>query len=267
MKDNMNKYGLLGRTNNQMTLLLNRIERQLGLSVLPLPDGLKKDDWAAIISEDTLPTWSQYFPYKITEIIYPEWEKDGWLFIDKNLPEGTRILGIQDVAWEAYRSRSDGSYDAYGIMRYAVDYMSREYALDDVFMTQAGTDLISIFSAGLSCYIEYLPPNKCKLVSVNGNRISRFNPFPLNIFIEHVSLATISPTMMESFTKLAKCDVATAIYQVLKYYDNMDTTFSTLSLQLDTLQEWANKRDDVIRELDEAHLTTANADQPLIMTV
>ena len=267
MKDSMNKYGLLGRNNNQMTLLLNRIERQLGLSVLPLPDGLKKDDWAAIIMEDTLPTWSQYFPNKVTEVIYPEWEKDGWLFIDKNLPEGTRILGIRDVSWESYRSRADGSYDSFGIMRYAVDFMSREYSLDDVAMTQMGTDLISIFSAGLSCYIEYLAPNKCKLVSVNGNRISRFNPFPLDILIEHVSLMTISPTMMETFTKLAKADVATAIYQVLKYYDNMDTVYASLSLQLDSLADWSNRRDDIIREIDEAHVTTANEGQPLIMTV
>ena len=37
MRDNMNKYGMLGKNNNQMTVLLNRIERQLGLSVMPLP--------------------------------------------------------------------------------------------------------------------------------------------------------------------------------------------------------------------------------------
>ena len=40
-QDNMNKYGLIGNTANQMTLLVNRIERRLGASVLPLPDGLK----------------------------------------------------------------------------------------------------------------------------------------------------------------------------------------------------------------------------------
>ena len=55
-----NKYGMVGHNNNQMTIILNRIERQLGLSVLPLPDGLKKDDWARIIIEDTIPVFSQY---------------------------------------------------------------------------------------------------------------------------------------------------------------------------------------------------------------
>ena len=72
---------------------------------------------------------------------------------------------------------------------------------------------------------------------------------------------------METFIKLAKCDVALAIWNVLKYYDNMDTSYATLALQLDTLQENANARSDVIRELEEAHVTTANEHQPIMMTV
>ena len=72
---------------------------------------------------------------------------------------------------------------------------------------------------------------------------------------------------METFIKLAKCDIALAIWNVLKYYDNMDTSYATLALQLDTLQENANARSDVIRELEEAHVTTANEHQPIMMTV
>ena len=55
--------------------------------------------------------------------------------------------------------------------------------------------------------------------------------------------------------------------QVLKYYDNMDFAMGSLALQLDTLQDWASRRDDIIRELDEAHVSTANDAYPLIMTV
>ena len=39
---------------NRMTKVLNKIERRLGLSMLPLPDKLSKDKWAEIIEEDTL---------------------------------------------------------------------------------------------------------------------------------------------------------------------------------------------------------------------
>ena len=78
---------------------------------------------------------------------------------------------------------------------------------------------------------------------------------------------TISPTMMETFEQLAQADIATYLYQQLKYYDNQDTVYMQLDLKLETLQEWMNKRDDIVRQLDEAHTTTANDGASLIMTV
>ena len=259
-----NKYGMIGSNNNQMTLLLNRIERQLGLSVLPLPDGLKKDDWARIIVEDTIPVFSSYFPYEIITLVDPRESKDGYAFIDKDLPEGTRILGVRDISWESYRS--DPRVDRFGVQMYSLDWMSRAYACDDIALTATGNDLMSLFNLGI--YIEFLYPNKIKLVSVNGFPISQYRPFPIKLLIEHLpNLSSLSPTMMETFMKLAKADIAIAIWNVLKYYDNMDTAYATLALQLDTLQEVANSRSDVIRELDEAHVSTANEHSPMIMCV
>lgn len=263
MLDSMNKYGMLGKNNNQMTVLLNRIERQLGLSVLPLPEGLKKDDWAKIIMEDTIPVFSQYFPYEITTVVNPNPSKDGWFFIDQNLPEGTRILGVKDIDWQSYRV--DPRFDRYGINFQTYDFISRDYGVDDVAFSQVAADFMSLFNLGI--YIEFEYPNKIKLVSVNGSPVSQYRPFPLKILIEHPGLHTLSPTYMETFTKLAKADIATAIWGVMKYYDNMDTAYATLSLQLDVVQEWANKREDIIRELDEAHVTTANEHSSLIMTI
>ena len=78
---------------------------------------------------------------------------------------------------------------------------------------------------------------------------------------------TISPTMMETFEKLAQSDVATMLYQQLKFYDGAETVFANLDLKLDDLRNWAEKREDIIRELDEAHVSTANEFSSLIMTV
>lgn len=266
MKEGLNKYGYLGRTNNQMTILLNRIQRQLGLSVLPLPDGLKKDDWANIIVEDTIPVFSAYIPHTITEVIYPEDEKDGWFYIDRNLPEGTRILGVGDIDWASFSAGQ--RFEKFGIVRYAMDYLNYSNAIDDISVQIGGTDFLSLFSSGLGVYVEWEDPNKIRLVSVSGNLISKFRPFPLKIYIEHApSLQTISPTTFEIFTRLARADVATAIYQVLKYYDNMDTVYSSLQLQLDTVQSASAERQDIIRELEAAAVTTSNANMTLIMTV
>lgn len=249
---------------NQMTKLLNKIERRLGMSVINLPDKLSKDNWHTVIEEDTISTFSRYFPYSITVIIDNTCEKDGFYFIDKDLPEGTKILGVKDVDWQSYRV--DPRFDRYGINFSTYDFISRDYGIDDVAFSQVAADYMSLFNLGI--YIEYLPPNKIRLVSVNGSPVSRYRPFPLKIFIEHPSnLMTISPTMMESFEQLAQADIATFLYQNLKYYDNQETVFMQLDLKLETLVEWANKRDDIVRQLDEAHTTTANEWQSLIMTV
>lgn len=252
------------RPANQMTLLLNKIERRLGLKVLTLPEGLTKDNWAEVIIEDTIPTFSRYFPHKITTIIDNTCEKDGFFFIDKDVPEGCKIIGVKDIDWQAYRC--DPRFDRYGINFATFDFISRDYGIDDVAFTQTSADFMSLFNLGI--YIVFDPPNKIKLESVNGSPVSRYRPFPLQIFIEHpANLMTISPTMMETFESLAQCDVAIFLYQQLKYFDDFDTTYAQLQLKLDTLQSWADRREDLVNKLDEAHTTTSNFDQTMIMTV
>ena len=54
---------------NQMTKLLNKIERRLGLQVITLPEKINKDSWHTVIEEDTIPEFSRYFPNKIISII------------------------------------------------------------------------------------------------------------------------------------------------------------------------------------------------------
>lgn len=252
------------RITNQMSTLLNRIERRLGLSVIPLPEGLKKDNWGDIIAEDTIPVYSQYFPYQIQTIVEPAQlcQKDGWLFIDQNVPEGSKILGVKDVDFGAYRA--DPRFSSFGTYVSTVDYMT-SYSLDDYGLAVAGADMLSLFNLGI--YVEFQEPNKIRLVSVNGHPINYFRAFPLLIYVQHPGIWTIPGTQFEAFTKLAIADVATAIYNVLKYYDGMDTVYANLDLKLDTLQEWYNKREDIVRELDEAHNTTANTYGSMIFTV
>lgn len=248
-----------------MTTLFKKIERHFGLLTFQLPEILGKDHWDEIIIEETIPTFSRYFPYAIPVLVDNRCEKDGWYFIDKCLPAGTKILGVKDIDWEAYRVDPNLG-EHYGMQFDTYDFVSREYAIEDVAFSQMSADFQSLFNLGI--YIEWLPPNKIKLVSVNGSTVSRYRPFPIVIFIEHpANLMTISPTMMETFEDLAHADIARFLYEQLKFYDNTDTVYANLDLKLDTLQGWVSKRDDIIRTLDEAHTTTANEFQSMIMTV
>ena len=248
---------------NQMTKLLNKIERRLGTQTLTLPAQINKDTWHSVIEEDTIPEFSRFFPNKIISIIDNNCHKDDFYFIDKDVPEGCTILGCGDIDWQSYRS-CDPRFDKYGIDFSSYDFNYNYFSIDDIAMSQVSADYISLFNLGI--YPEFLAPNKVRLVSTNNCAVSRYRPFPLVVFIEHnKDLSTISPTMMTLFEKLAICDVATMLYSSLKYYDGMDTAFGNLDLKLDTIQDYMNKREDVVEKMDTEHTTTANENQPCII--
>ena len=137
------------RGGNEMTKLLNKIERRLGLSVLTLPEKISKKNWHIVIEEDTIPTYSRYFPYKLTVIIDNTCEKDGFYFIDKDLPEGSKILGVKDIDWQAYRC--DPRFDRYGINFSTYDFISRDYGIDDV-LSGCGDKKYAVFAGSFSAY-------------------------------------------------------------------------------------------------------------------
>ena len=80
-------------------------------------------------------------------------------------------------------------------------------------------------------------------------------------------ILTIPPTMMEMFEKLAEADVATFLFNQLKYYDGIETVHASIDLKLSELETKANTRDDIVEKLDEAHVSAANKKQPLIFVV
>ncbi len=72
---------------NQMTKLLNKIERRLGLQVITLPEKINKDSWHTVIEEDTIPEFSRYFPNKIVSIIDNTCHKDDFILLIKIYPK------------------------------------------------------------------------------------------------------------------------------------------------------------------------------------
>ena len=70
---------------NDMSLLLNKIERRLGLIMLTphLPKELGKESWAETIKSDTMVTFSQFFPLRMRYICDENTtiKKDGWFYL------------------------------------------------------------------------------------------------------------------------------------------------------------------------------------------
>ena len=156
-------------------------------------------------------------------------------------------------------------HEAQGYGIYSV--LPTDYSYDDIMAIQMRADLTSIFINQI--FVHYVPPNKIQLTSVYDTDVTKaFNSFPVTLLTKHASnLMTIPPTMMETFENLAQADIARFLFENLKYYDGLETIYANMDLKLSDLEEEANKRDDIVEKLDEAHVSAANPNQPLVLCV
>lgn len=250
---------------NRMETLLNKIERRLGTKPLNLPKDICKDTWADVIKEDTIMTFSRYYPNKIRIQIDTSKRKDGYYFIDESICESVDILGVRDIGWDEFAQDSIRLQQSSGYGTY--DFLSTGYGLDDIMLLQMRADHTSLFNNGI--YIDFLPPNRIKLTSTTGADVSRtMNKFPVDLLIAHSpNLMTISPTKMETFEALAIADVASYLYEYLKHYDGLETVFANVDLKLSDIQNKAERRADIVQELKDAYVSPGNDHQPIMITV
>lgn len=252
---------------NKMNALLDKIERRLGTKQLNLPDYLQKDKWAEeVIANETLDTFSRYFPNAVDIRLDKSMRtKDGYYLIDEPFGENVEIIGIRDINWQQFSQSTTRRHDAYGYGYY--DFLANNYGMDDIALLQARADQMSLFNNNI--FVDFTPPNKVRFVTVTGSDVTlSMDNIPITVLIKHAAnLKTIPPTMMETFEKLAEADVARFLYENLKYYDGLETVYANIDLKMSDLENKASTRDDIVEKLDEAHVSAANKNQPLIFVV
>ncbi len=248
---------------NKMSELCDKIERRLGTKPLTLPNEIAKDTWPDIIIHDSIDTFSRYFPRKITIQLTADMKKNGWYYIDSKLPDNIEIIGIQDIDWASFAQDTLGASQYAGYGYYDNMATTGLIGAGDIMQLQGVANLESFYNNGI--FLEEELPNKVRFKTTN-NVVVNVDNYPLNIFVKHApNLMTISQTMMETFEKLAMADVATAIFEYLKYYENVDTIFANVNFKLDSIEDKAKMREDVVQELKDAYVNPANTGQPIII--
>lgn len=258
---------------NEMSKLLNKIERRTGLRALNLPDEINKDTWAKeVIAEETIPTFSRFFPHKITVYLDRErtpQDREGYYLLDPSLVDGAKILGIKDINFHAFRDTGATAIPGMvsgGLGFYDFATAVSEYTYDDIALLQGSADLNSIFNGQV--FVEFEYPNRVRFRMAVGRQSIPFRIVPLDVFVEHpLNLMTISPTIMETFEALATADVCIYLYEYLKYYDDLETVFANSNLKLDTLQDKARSREDIVSRLQDSYVSPTNKNQPIIYTI
>ena len=253
---------------NKMNQLLSKIERRLGTKPLMLPEDISKDKWAdEVIIPDTITTFSRFFPHMVRIRIdaSPENKKDGYYIIDTDLLGGAEILGVKDIAWDEYGNNALAQQSGIGMYDYLGAY--NNYSMDDVMLLQARADMTSVFNN--SIFVDFKEPNMIRLSSVtNGDITGGLAQMPIDVFVNHpANLSTIPPTQMETFEKLAIADVASFLVAYLQHYDGLETVFANVDMKLSSLERFADRREDIVQLLDDAHVNPANKNQPIMYCV
>ena len=207
--------------------LMKRIKMRLGIFYFKLP--ISDDDLMDVITYDTLTTFSTYFP---NILVLPVNLSDtnrvpnipNAYYIDTSmLDEGMTILGIEDVNYSNYNSYYDDALFYNG----ASDYT----------LLQAGVNLSGVMNVPI--IPSFREPN---ILMFDEDIRPFFNSYNVTVSVTHNrSLATISPSYQDEFFKLALIDIKLFLYNNLKHFDNIDTTFGNISLKID---EWSNAEDD-----------------------
>lgn len=257
---------------NDMSALLNKIEKRLGLLPLSphLPEFVSKDKWADVIMNDTMVTFSRFFPNKFPLVISDETcdkkKENGvvYYYIKDEVLQGVKLLGIMDVDWMDHTTgNSSLGATSLGGGYYYPSMACPEATFESILALQFNADMASLYNRGL--YIDFQYPNRFCLKGI-GNTNYDLDRFTVILLVEHCSLSTISPTKMTVFEDLAQSDVANFLYQNLKYYDGFETAYVNIDLKLSELQDFANRRNDVIEELKNSYVSTSNDNIPYIWT-
>ena len=53
----------------------------------------------------------------------------------------------------------------------------------------------------------------------------------------------------------------------LKHFDNLETVFGTVNINIDSIADWAGRRDDIENQLKDGYVNPANKNQPIMFTV
>ena len=253
---------------NNISKLIDKIEWRLGLIPLTkhLPEEFGKNAWANVIKEDTLLTYSRYCPrkfsFKVTEQTAPK--KGGWYYIDEDYVGSQSILGVGDIDWAMFGNRSIGLAQTFGYGTIDAG-LAANFTMDDIMGMKNRADYASMFSNQI--IPEFEAPNKIRLVAA-GNFDVNIGEFNIILFLKHLdSLTSIPATAMEKFEQLAQADIAGFLVNNLKYWDGLETVFSTIDLKMSNLESEYGKRDSVIEYLENNYVSAGNKAIPYIMTV
>ncbi len=221
------------------TEVIRYAERRLGYKFMDLE--ITPNEMVEVVQMETLPEFSKYFPYVQQNYISDKDKVPGydnrWRI---HSPDGEEIININrviglDTINHLSLAGSDGV--VYGTPRVGGNSMGNP--IDNQLMT----DLYSLQRN--PTIFHFYPPN---ILEITPN-YSSMNNFQVLMNTVHANdFSTIPINLRKQFLQLALVDIADTILPLRQRFQNIQTTFGSIELFVDTLQEISQSRQDITEQ-------------------
>ena len=217
------------------TEVLRYIKRLLGDCVYDISDEMSDDEIMRIVFEESLVTYSRYFPYRFRVIVS---EKDRVVTGSSNcykLPniEGIKINGVTKCMI--------GNYYNYNINAMPIT--------TNPFNSQLMADYRSMTSTPATWH--FIPPNH---VEINPQLLTHESALLEVRAVHPTHLNTIPLTMKDYFCRLAYLDVLESLKPYRKRYQSIQTPYGNIELLLDDIENAHSEKAALLDKFQEKHL-------------
>ena len=237
--------------------VITSIKLDLGLMAMATPFENLDELIREIIVVRTLPVFNEMAPNKMPLQI----DTNDLELVEKRAESSVYLL--PDVFGDAEIMMIVDMEPIYDDGRRSVDYntslfsygtMPCIYGYQELMLAQAQANMISASAKGST--FNFIPPNMIEIV----NGYSMGNTFRLTVALSHAeNLSTIPSTCYTSFLKLATLDVKVYLYNTLIHYDNLQTAYGQLSLNIDRFSGAEDDRRALIEKWEQTyHLDLSN---------
>ena len=203
--------------------LVSSIKMDLGLIGIRMPFDNVDELIMEIVKIKTLPVFNELSPYKTFIIV----DTNALQVVDR------QIMMINDVQPEQDQLTHRSAYDT-GL--YTYDLTSCYCGYQELMLAQAQANLLSSAMKGTT--FRFIPPNQLEIF--DGYGVS--NLYRIEVCLEHSeNLTTLPATTYTSFLKLATLDVKKYMFDNLKHYDNLSTSYGQIAMRID---DWSGAQDE-----------------------
>lgn len=215
------------------TTVLNYIEKRLGFQFTDIE--LSHDEILENIRKDSLVVFSKYFPHQERLHIndkrdkVPGYINRYFLHCENEIINVNRVIGL-------------GTYGSDGLSQ-MIHPVAYQQLMTDPIQQQISADVLSL-SKNPVTFIYYSPDQ----IEVAPNYATNESYIVICNVVHDKTFATIPINLQDEFCQLCYADTCMVLYSLRKRFQNMQTSFGSMELNVDDLSEGTNLRQELIEK-------------------